>query len=139
MSRSFATSLPLRRLILLIMTLAAVCPANATSPGEALDAYRIQSGGAGPAPARGREFFDSPHGRQWSCASCHGAVPTQMGRHVVTGKAIAPLAPAFHPERFTDTAKTEKWFSRNCGDVVGRECSAAEKADVLAWLLTLKP
>lgn len=139
MSTSFATSLTLRRLLLPILTVAAVCPANAASPGEVLDAYRIQSGGAEPAPSRGRDFFDLPHGRQWSCASCHGAVPAQMGRHVVTGKAIAPLAPAFNPERFTDIAKTEKWFHRNCGDVVGRECSAAEKADVLAWLLTLKP
>lgn len=52
---------------------------------------------------------------------------------------IAALAPRFNPERFTDNAKTEKWFRRNCNDVVGRECSAAEKADVLAWLLTLKP
>jgi hypothetical protein len=62
-----------------------------------------------------------------------------MGRHVVTGKAIAPLAPAFNAERFSDAAKSEKWFRRNCGDVVGRECSASEKADLLAWLLTLKP
>ena len=25
-------------------------------------------------------------------------------------------------ERFADAAKTEKWFRRNCNDVVGREC-----------------
>ena len=55
-----------------------------------------------------------------------------------TGKVIGPLAPAFNPERFTDAAKTEKWFRRNCNDVMGRECTAGEKADVLAWLLTLK-
>jgi hypothetical protein len=48
-------------------------------------------------------------------------------------------APAFNPKSFTDAAKTEKWFRRNCNDVVGRECSAAEKADVLAWLMSLKP
>ena len=41
-------------------------------------------------------------------------------------------------ERFTDTAKAEKWFRRNCNDVAGRECTAAEKADMLAWLLTLR-
>jgi len=39
------------------------------------------------------------------------------------------------PSRFTDVAKTDKWFRRNCGDVVGRECTAAEKADVIAFLL----
>jgi hypothetical protein len=30
-------------------------------------------------------------------------------------------------------------FRMNCKDVVGRECTAAEKADVLSWLLTVKP
>ncbi|MBX9935628.1 MAG: DUF1924 domain-containing protein, partial [Burkholderiaceae bacterium] len=55
-----------------------------------------------------------------------------------TGKTIAPLAPAFNPERFTDTAKADKWFRRNCKDVLSRECTAAEKADVLAWLVQLK-
>lgn len=66
------------------------------------------------------------------------AVPTQAGKHASTGKPISALAPAFNPERFTDTAKTEKWFRRNCSDVAGRECTAAEKADVLSWLLALK-
>ena len=66
-------------------------------------------------------------------------LPTQAGKHASTGKPIGPLAPAFNAERFTDAAKTEKWFRRNCNDVIGRECTAGEKADVLAWLLTLKP
>jgi hypothetical protein len=63
----------------------------------------------------------------------------QPGQHAATGKPITALAPAANPQRFTDAAKTEKWFRRNCNDVLGRECSAAEKADVLGWLLTLKP
>jgi hypothetical protein len=79
------------------------------------------------------------HGREWSCASCHGAVPVQGGKHAATGKPIGAMAPAFNSDRFTDAAKTEKWFRRNCNDVAGRECTAAEKADVLGWLLTLKP
>jgi hypothetical protein len=49
------------------------------------------------------------------------------------------MAPAFSTARFTDQAKTEKWFRRNCNDVVGRECTVSEKADVLGWLITLKP
>jgi hypothetical protein len=65
-------------------------------------------------------------------------VPTQTGKHASTGKPIAPLAPAFNRERFVDAAKTEKWFRRNCNDVMGRECSPAEKADVISWLRTLK-
>jgi hypothetical protein len=48
------------------------------------------------------------------------------------------MAPAVNPDRFADTAKADKWFRRNCNDVMGRECTAGEKADVLAWLLTLK-
>ena len=64
--------------------------------------------------------------------------PTAEGKHASTGKAIGPIGTGFNPERFTDAAKTEKWFRRNCNDVMGRECTAGEKADVLAWLLTLK-
>ena len=95
---------------------------------------------AAPDPARGQAFFNQrPPGRDWSCATCHGAVPLTPGRHAATGKDIAPLAPAANPERFTDARKTEKWFRRNCNDVLGRECSSAEKADVVAWLQTLKP
>ena len=113
-------------------------PAQAATPAEQLSAYTAQAG-APAQTARGQQFFNSRHGKDWSCASCHGASPTAPGKHASTGKVITPLAPAFNPERFADSAKTEKWFRRNCNDVVGRECSASEKADVLAWLMTLKP
>jgi hypothetical protein len=49
------------------------------------------------------------------------------------------LAPAFNAKAFTDTAKVDKWFKRNCKDVLSRECSAQEKADVLAYLINIKP
>lgn len=113
-------------------------PCAAETPSGLLSRYASQAGNT-PDPARGQQFFTTRHGREWACASCHGATPVQPGKHAATGKAISPLAPAFNPERFTDAAKTEKWFRRNCNDVVGRECTAAEKADVLSWLLTLKP
>lgn len=87
---------------------------------------------------RGQRFFLSKHGNDWSCASCHTSDPTRSGKHDVTGRAILPMAPAANPKRFTDAAKTEKWFRRNCRDVVGRECSALEKGDVLAWLVSLQ-
>jgi mono/diheme cytochrome c family protein len=112
--------------------------AVAATPAELLAGYSAQAGAPAQA-ARGRAFFNTTHGREWSCASCHGATPTQTGKHAATGKPIEPLAPAFNPERFSDLAKSEKWFRRNCNDVAGRECSAGEKADVLAWLITLKP
>lgn len=111
--------------------------AYAATPAELLSGYTAQAGSPA-APARGQQFFTTRHGREWSCASCHGNVPTQGGKHASTGKSISALAPAFNAERFTDPAKTEKWFRRNCNDVLGRECSAAEKADVLSWLMTLK-
>lgn len=111
--------------------------AQAASPSELLADYTARAGSPSSA-TRGQEFFTRTHGREWSCASCHGVVPTQVGKHASTGKAIGALAPAFNTERFTDAAKTEKWFRRNCNDVVGRECTAAEKADVLHWLRSLK-
>jgi hypothetical protein len=113
-------------------------PVHGSTPSELADSYAMQSG-TKPVPARGQQFFTTRHGREWSCSSCHGARPTQAGKHAATGKTIAPLAPAFNAERFTDSAKVEKWFRRNCNDVVGRECTSGEKADILAWLLTLKP
>lgn len=122
-----------------LLLLALCCSAAlAATPTELLSGYAAQAGAA-PLPARGKQFFNTSHGKDWQCASCHGALPTQAGKHAATGKPIAALAPAFNPERFTDQAKVEKWFRRNCNDVVGRECSAAEKADLLAWWLTLKP
>ncbi|MEO8119638.1 MAG: DUF1924 domain-containing protein [Rhodoferax sp.] len=111
--------------------------AQAVTPAEQLAGYTAQSG-APAQPARGQLLFTTKHGKDWSCSSCHTATPTADGKHASTGKVIAPLAPAFNPERFTDAAKTEKWFRRNCKDVMGRECTPAEKSDVLAWLLALK-
>ncbi len=121
-----------------LAALAAAVPAAAANPSELMSGYTASAGRAAQA-AQGRQLFTTTHGREWSCASCHGVTPVQAGRHAGTGKAIAALAPSANAERFTDAAKTEKWFRRNCNDVLGRECTAAEKADVLAWLMTLKP
>jgi hypothetical protein len=112
--------------------------AQGATAAEQLAGYSRQAGSAAQA-ARGQAFFAGRHGREWSCSSCHGNPPVQAGKHAATGKTIAAMAPAANPDRFTDAAKTEKWFRRNCNDVVGRECTPAEKADVLAWLLALKP
>ena len=111
--------------------------AEAVSPTQLLSGYAAQAG-LPPAPVRGQQLFTIRHGREWSCSSCHGAVPTQSGKHASTGKSIGALAPAFNVDRFTEAAKVEKWFRRNCNDIFGRECTSAEKADVLSWLLTLK-
>ena len=86
-------------------------------------------------PDRGARFFRTAQGEDWSCSSCHTEDPREAGEHITTGKAIDALSPLSTPSRCTDTTKTDKWFRRNCGDVVGRECTAAEKADVIAFLL----
>lgn len=123
--------------------LLAVMPALAASPADLQAGYAAQARSANPAFAgfsaeRGRAFFTEAHGREWSCATCHGAAPTVPGKHATTGKTIAPLAPASNPDRLASPDKVEKWFRRNCMDVAGRECTAAEKGDVIAFLRTLK-
>ncbi|MBI1285023.1 MAG: DUF1924 domain-containing protein [Thiobacillus sp.] len=91
--------------------------------------------------ARGDALYRTDHpGRNAqpvSCASCHTKSPTQPGQTRV-GKRIEPLAPAANRERFTDAAKVEKWFRRNCQDVLQRECSAQEKGDFIFWLSQVK-
>lgn len=112
--------------------------AQAATPADLLAGYSAQAGAPALA-ARGQAFFNSKQGKDWTCASCHGAMPTQAGKHASTGKPITSLAPAFNPERFSDPTKVEKWFRRNCNDVADRACTPAEKADVLAWLISLRP
>jgi mono/diheme cytochrome c family protein len=126
-----------RQLLAAALALAAALPAHAVTAADQLAGYQAKAGAPTHA-ARGQQFFNATHGREWSCASCHGATPVGTGKHANTGKPIQPLAPAANDQRFTDVAKTEKWFRRNCNDVLGRECSAGEKADLLAWLLTLQ-
>lgn len=73
-----------------------------------------------------------------SCTACHTENPRNPGRHSVTNKVIQPLSPAVNPERFSDPAKVEKWFRRNCKEVVGRPCTAAEKADFIQFVVGAK-
>lgn len=113
--------------------------AHAADTSIAQEVARWSSQAGTPAQVeRGDVFFNSRHGGQWSCASCHGTPPTRAGKHASTGKVIDPLAPAFNPKGFTDQARVDKWLKRNCKDVLSRECTAQEKADVLAYLAQLK-
>lgn len=110
----------LARLLPLALAALAALPAASATPAE-----------------RGKRFFQAVHG-DWSCASCHTKDPLVPGRHIVTGKDIAPLAPAANPKRFTDPAKVEKWFGRNCNDVLHRACTPQEKSDVVAYVTSLR-
>jgi hypothetical protein len=65
-------------------------------------------------------------------------VPSNSGKHAITGKAIRPMAVASNPERFTDPAKVEKWFGRNCKEIVGRACTPSEKADFIAYMSEIR-
>lgn len=117
--------------------------AFAETPNDVLAIIQHDAGGGTPgfkgfSAARGEVFFKTTHGGEWSCASCHTENPAALGKHAKTGKVVNPLAPSANAERFTDPAKVEKWFKRNCNDVLGRECSAQEKGDVLTYLLTIR-
>lgn len=116
-------------------------PARAADTPESLLAAYTKQAGAAASAERGRKLFTTNFGKElgWSCSSCHTENPAQRGKDQMSEKPIEPLAPAANAVRFTDKAKVETKFRINCRDVVGRECTAGEKADVIAWLLTQKP
>lgn len=90
-----------------------------------------------PAVSAGNLFFHKErihtNGQKVSCASCHTSDPRNKGM-TRANKVIAPLAPSANPERFTDPVKVEKWFLRNCQDVLERPCTAQEKSDFIEYL-----
>ncbi|MBL8201557.1 MAG: DUF1924 domain-containing protein [Chromatiales bacterium] len=111
--------------------------AGAADPLPAIQqAARAGGNFTGFSAERGAAFYRAK-GSDWSCATCHTPDPRQPGRHTITGKAIEPMAPAVNPARLTDAAKVEKWFKRNCKDVLDRECTALEKGDVITYLRSL--
>ena len=116
--------------------------ACAETPGQVLTGIQQEAAGMagfqGFSAARGESFFKTRHGNEWSCSSCHTDNPAAQGKHAKTGKAIEPLAPAANAERFSNQKKVDKWFKRNCNDVLDRVCTAQEKGDVLTYLLALK-
>lgn len=90
-----------------------------------------------PSAKRGESLFRQRFAlneKMPACTSCHTDSPLNPGQHAVTGKTIKPLAVAANGERFSDPAKVEKWFGRNCKEVVGRACTPAEKADFVAYM-----
>lgn len=129
--------LPRVSLMLGILVVSLTAQAGDTNAQEQLKSFSDLAGKAGNA-SQGEVFFNQKHGRQWSCSSCHNTPPVTTGKHASTGKPIKPLAPSANSEAFTDSAKVEKWFRRNCKDVLERECTAAEKADVMAYLLGVR-
>lgn len=76
-------------------------------------------------------------GQKMSCTLCHTNDPKSSGR-TRANKVIEPMAPVVNPSRFADAAKTEKWFLRNCNDVLERACSSQEKESFILFMKSIK-
>ena len=130
----------MNRALLIGLAMAMSLPALAETPQQVLDALNGEAGAPG-SPARGEKLFrskSSAGGVADACTGCHTEDARARGQHVKTRKEIDPLAPVANKERFTDPAKVEKWFKRNCKEVLGHACSAQEKADFAAYMLSIK-
>lgn len=127
----------------LLLAIALTLPLPLYAAGNPIqDSYRAAAKQENPAfkdfsAQRGQAFYNAKSG-EMACATCHGDAPRSHGKHAKTGKDILPLAPVANPERFSDAAKVEKWFKRNCNDVLSRACSAQEKGDFMAYVLSVK-
>ena len=117
-------------------------PVLADTPEEVLALFEKSAsatpGFQGFSVERGKIFYETKHGQDWSCSTCHTDNPAAQGKHAKTDKPIKPLAPSANSERFTKMKKIKKWFKRNCNDVLDRLCTSQEKGDMLAYLLTIK-
>lgn len=120
--------------------LAAMSPARQAIFDEYLSAARTAEARFEASTVRGETFFRGQHtgGKvdTPSCTSCHTSDLKKPGKSRA-GKDIEPMAASVNSKRYTDAADVAKWLKRNCSDVLGRECTAPEKADVLAYLLSL--
>jgi hypothetical protein len=120
--------------------------AFALTPDDFLKEYAAEAKKADPAfkgfdAAAGEKFFHAERknakGEEVSCAGCHTKDPTKAGK-TRAGKIIEPMAVSANKERFTDKAKVEKWFKRNCLDVYERACTAREKGDFVSYMKSAK-
>lgn len=99
-----------------------------------------KASGAGPFSAsKGEQMWTEKHidaetKKEISCQSCHSTDLKKPGKHIKTNKTIDPLAPSANKDRLTDVKFINKWFSRNCKQVLGRECTPQEKGDFLEFL-----
>ena len=113
--------------------------ASLAGPREDLLAqYAAAAKSAGFSAARGQALhtqnFSGGKPDTPSCTTCHGKDTRGAGR-TLAGKTIEPVAVSAVPTRYTDPAKLEKWFKRNCTEVLGRECTPQEKGDWLTFAI----
>ena len=112
--------------------------AQAEITGELIAKYQTQGAGT-PQVSKAasmwtQTFTSSKAPKERSCSTCHTKNLTQQGKHAKTGKPIEPMAPSVNSKRLTDGKKIEKWLKRNCKWTLGRECSAQEKTDFIAFI-----
>ena len=129
---------------LLLAALLLPLASSAASRDELLAQYALSARAASPAfsgfsAARGEKLhvtkFAGGKVETPACTSCHADSPRSVGR-TPAGKSIEALAVSLNPARYTDPAKVEKWFKRNCQDVLGRECTPLEKGDWLSYMIS---
>ncbi len=105
-------------------------------------AKSVNAAFSGPSVADGKFFFNrkikATSGKAQACASCHTSNPADEGKHAVTGRAIRPLSPAVNFKRFSNIDKVEEQFTQHCNDIIGSDCTAAEKANFITYLMTEK-
>lgn len=132
----------IQKICIALLFLAGMSPVFADTPASLMAGYVAQAAretpGFTPSANRGHNFFTKEWGvsrKMPNCTVCHGKNLNVDGKHVITDKRIAPFSPVANPERFTSYAKVEKWFKRNCKEVIGRECTATEKADFIQFII----
>lgn len=110
---------------------------DAILAGYLAEAKQADPAFAGFSADAGKRFFLATHqgGKPDtpSCTTCHTKEPTALGQ-TRAGKSIDPMAVSLTPARFTDPAKVEKWFGRNCESVLGRACTPAEKGNFITFM-----
>lgn len=130
------------RLALLVLLLPVYSSASLLQP--VLERYSTEAIEENPAfigfsAESGRWLFENRHATGKpdtpSCISCHDSNPVLSGQ-TRAGKAIEPMAISKSPDRYSDNAKIEKWFGRNCRSVLGRTCTAEEKGNFLTYMLS---
>lgn len=136
-------SKPLTASLALLLPLLMAAPALADAGRDAIlasfatEAKKADPGFKAFSAKEGKAFWTAAHtgGKPDtpSCTVCHTKDARASGQ-TRAGKAIDPMAVSANPQRFTDAAKVAKWFGRNCDTVLGRECTAAEKGNVITYL-----
>lgn len=156
------------RIVLLVICALIAPTGAATEPEDFLAAYaemarRDDPGFRGFSAERGKAFYFRKHkledGSELSCASCHHADPRKgtvahqgefpcRACHITMReppdgrpaprREIPPFAPSANPDRFTNEWQVESWFGWNCRLLLRRECTPAEKGDLITWLMTLE-